>query len=166
MPPRKRCHCHEQKAEGHAGLWRNGCAVSCTGGPKGVEGPSPKQQRQHARLSLGGGGGMGGHRIGWAHVLEQKELRRYPHPRPTSSPPPPPFPSHLQRLRHRCSVRPSGSCPGGEWADHIEWYVSMEMDCPEVIRFYGGHGFCHKLIALGLLCPVTFVDNEEGQGGP
>ena len=89
-------------------------------------------------------------------------------PRVQTPPPPPPHSmspekSFRRRLRHRCSVRPSGSCPGGEWAVHIEWYISMEMDRCEVIRFYGGHGFCHKFIALSLLCTVTFVDREEGQ---
>ena len=107
-----------------------------------------------------GVGGGGGHRIGWAPVLEQNELRRYPHPRPTSSPPPPPLPSHLWRRGRRCSVRPSGSCPGCEWAVHIEWYVSMEMDCPEVIRFYRGHGFCHNFFAWSLGRRVRAVLKE------
>ena len=56
----------------------------------------------------------------------------------------------LRRLWRRCSVCSSGSCSGCESAVHIEWHVSVKMDCHELILSSCGHRFCHKCIALSL----------------
>ena len=75
----------------------------------------------------------------------------------TSPPPPPPAPNPPS------PPPPLLPIPTPARDIHIEWCVSMKMDCHEVMLSYCRHRLCHKFIALRLPCTVTFVDKEEGQ---